>query len=200
MTKELTSKRITAVRDAKRGFWNFLTHAESAKRRKQPGALDFSLGNPHEMPPAGYAETLKNWTEPQHPQRHVAFMSLVEIRLKIAKPLPYSTTPRTLEEHIRKRRCELALLQKEVAPLLKVDPWTICDWEKDGTHLPVRYRGRIIDFLAYDPFPAPRSLPERIVARHQRLCLSQKQLAKRLGVDEGTLDNPCPAPAHLSSA
>jgi aspartate aminotransferase len=68
MAKELTSKRITAVRDAKRGFWNFLTHAESAKRRNEPGALDFSLGNPHEMPPAGYVETLKKWTEPRHPQ------------------------------------------------------------------------------------------------------------------------------------
>ena len=62
MAKESTSKRITAVRDAQRGFWNFLTHAESAKRRKEPGALDFSLGNPHEIPPAGYAETLKKWT------------------------------------------------------------------------------------------------------------------------------------------
>ena len=68
MADKLTSKRITAVRDAQRGFWNFLTHADSAKRRKQPGALDFSLGNPHEMPPKGYVETLKKWTEPQHPR------------------------------------------------------------------------------------------------------------------------------------
>ncbi len=68
MPDQLTSERITAVRDSQRGFWNFLTRAESAKRRGQPGALDFSLGNPHEMPPTGYTEALVKWTEPQHPQ------------------------------------------------------------------------------------------------------------------------------------
>lgn len=113
-------------------------------------------------------------------------MPFVEIRLKTNKPASYPTTPQTLGDHLEKRRHELDLFQKDVAALLEVDAWTVCNWEKDRTYPPIRYFPKIMDFLGYDPFPAPRSLSERFVARRRRLVLSQKQLARRMGVDEGT--------------
>ncbi len=90
-------------------------------------------------------------------------------------------------DHLKKRRCELGLLQKEVAFRLGVDDDTILNWEHGNTQPPVRFLPRIIRFLGYDPYPAAKLLAEKLVAKRRQLGLSRKQLAKRLGVDEGTL-------------
>ena len=45
----------------------------------------------------------------------------------------------------------------------------------------------IIRFLGYDPQPAPRNCGEQLVQRRSSLGLSQKDAAKQLGVDPGTL-------------
>ena len=65
MKQPLTSRRMEAVRDAKSAFWQFLTGGDLMERRRQPGIIDMSLGDPHEMPPAGFVEALKTWAEPQ---------------------------------------------------------------------------------------------------------------------------------------
>ena len=51
----------------------------------------------------------------------------------------------------------------------------------------VRMLPRIIHFLGYDPYPEPQSFAQELVARWRRLDLSQKRMAVRLGIDEGTL-------------
>ena len=115
------------------------------------------------------------------------FLPFGKISLKTAKPKPYPASPKTLGDHLKKRRHELELFQKDVAALLKVNAWTITNWERGRTYPSVRYLPRIIDFLDYDPYPASRSLSERIASGRRRLGLPQKELARRLGVDEGTL-------------
>ena len=101
--------------------------------------------------------------------------------------MPYPHEPRTLGEHLKKRRHELELRQKDVAARLWVNEWTIVNWEKDKTQPSVRYLPRIIDFLGYDPYPAPQSLADELVAQRRRLGLSRKRLARKLTIDEGTL-------------
>ncbi|MGQ0675639.1 MAG: helix-turn-helix domain-containing protein [Rhodospirillales bacterium] len=82
---------------------------------------------------------------------------------------------------------ELELRQKDVGRLLKVDAFTALNWEKDKTIPATRYLPRIVAFLGYDPFPAPETLGERIIATRRRLGIARKKLALRLGVDEGAL-------------
>jgi aspartate aminotransferase len=53
---ELTSFKL--IRD-------FFFHSAYARRRTEPGIVDFTFGNPHEMPPAAYVDTLRQAIEPR---------------------------------------------------------------------------------------------------------------------------------------
>jgi DNA-binding transcriptional regulator YiaG len=64
----------------------------------------------------------------------------------------YSEDPRTLGEHIRKKRIERTMLQKELAALLGVTEDCITGWEKERTEPQVKYYPNIIAFLEYYPF------------------------------------------------
>ena len=108
------------------------------------------------------------------------------IELKGQKSKPFSDSPKTLGEHLRKRRFELGLFQREVAERLGVDPHSVTDWEKDHQKPEVRFWPAIIAFLGYDPHPQPRTLSERLWAKRRMLGLSVAAAAARLGVDEGT--------------
>ncbi len=88
----------------------------------------------------------------------VALLPFCEISLKTAKPKLYPTDPQTIGDHLKKRRYELGFRQKDVAALLKVNEFTVCGWENDKKAPTVRYLPRIIEFLGYYPFPAPRTL------------------------------------------
>ncbi len=110
----------------------------------------------------------------------LSFCTAVRKRLK---PLPYPREPKTLGDHMKKRRYDLHLFQKQVACRLKVNEWTIVNWENHKIIPEVRYLPRIIEFLGFDPFPPPHTFGERIVTKRRVLGLSRK----RLGVDEGAL-------------
>jgi len=47
------------------------------------------------------------------------------ITLKALKPKETDFEPQTLGEHVRKRRLELKLTQKQAAERLGVNPWTV---------------------------------------------------------------------------
>jgi transcriptional regulator with XRE-family HTH domain len=96
---------------------------------------------------------------------------------------------RTLGDHIRKRRLELGLLQREVADLLGADPQSVNAWERNY-HQPALHRLQAITaFLGYDLKNASDDAPLglRIASKRRRLGLSQKALAESLGIDEGTV-------------
>jgi len=46
---------------------------------------------------------------------------------------------------------------------------------------------RIIEFLGYDPYPAPQSLGERLAAIRKSLGMPRVRPAEMIGIDEGTL-------------
>jgi transcriptional regulator with XRE-family HTH domain len=93
----------------------------------------------------------------------------------------------TIGDHLRKRRLDLGLVQREAAERLGVDHCTITNWELNRAKPALRFLPRILRFLGDIPFPPGRSLPERLRVRRRNLELSQGELARRLEVDESTL-------------
>ena len=119
-------------------------------------------------------------------QGRVALLQFEPLTLKALKPKETDFEPQTLGEHVRKRRLELRLTQKQAAERLGVNPWTVLNWEKDHTEPPIESMPAIIRFLGYDPFPEPKSLVERLLAKRRAMGWSIKEAARQLGVDEGT--------------
>jgi transcriptional regulator with XRE-family HTH domain len=73
----------------------------------------------------------------------------MRLELKASKPRScgYPKELKTLGDHIRKRRLDLGLLQREVAERVGVDETTILNWEKGRTEPAKRMRSRILIFL-----------------------------------------------------
>ncbi len=123
------------------------------------------------------------------PQRHlrVAFLPWTPVCLRALKPKDYSENPQTLGQHLKKRRFERALLQRDVAALLGVSVETYGGWEVDRIG---PYAGSwrcIIGFLGYDPNPLPQTLGERLSAKRRSLGWSQRRTAAHFGWDETTI-------------
>ena len=71
------------------------------------------------------------------------------------QPLPrYPTHPVTVGDHIRKRRMDRGLLQREVAEIIGVTESSVWNWEH-GTEPELHYNPKIIEFLGYIPFDCP---------------------------------------------
>ncbi len=111
------------------------------------------------------------------------------IRLNGRKPLSplYPEELTTWGDHIRKRRLDLGLLQKEVAKIIGVSASTITNWEVHRTEPAFWHLPKIITFLGYAPETEAKTLGERIVAARKLRGMSQKALARELGVDPGTV-------------
>lgn len=78
---------------------------------------------------------------------------ICKIILKAKKPChkPYPKELITYGDHIRKKRLDLNLLQKEVAEILHVTEDTITGWESGRSNPMTHYIPRIISFLGYSP-------------------------------------------------
>lgn len=109
------------------------------------------------------------------------------LTLKSLRTKDYSARPKTLGEYLKKRRRELGLLQREVADRMGINHFTYINWENDKTK-PVSSQFRpVIDFLGFDPTPAPATLAERLAAKRRATGITFEQAAQRLGWDPGTL-------------
>ena len=116
-------------------------------------------------------------------------MPFCGVQLRGQKPLPeaYPRELRTIGDHVRKRRLDLGLRQKDVARLLGANVNTVTNWEVGRSTPVLRYVPGIVRFLGYVPFPTDGLLPQRLRAYRQVFGLSQRALANRLGVDESTV-------------
>jgi DNA-binding XRE family transcriptional regulator len=54
-------------------------------------------------------------------------------------------------EHLKRRRLDFGLLQREVAEQIGVDKATLYNWEKGRSEAELRFYPAIIRFLGYDP-------------------------------------------------
>ena len=97
------------------------------------------------------------------PLGRVAFpLPGVPLAFQCVRPKPYPESPQTLGEHLLKRRHETELLQRQVALRLGVNTWTYINWETDQTTPIIGHYPAIFRFLGYDPFPGPKTLPEKL--------------------------------------
>lgn len=103
------------------------------------------------------------------------------------RPAPYPNEIKHLGDHIRRRRLELDLLQKDVAEKIGTHVQTVCNWERSDTSPALSWLPGIIRFLGYDPRPMPQEIGQRLRHHRQRRGQSQKELAAVLGIDPSIL-------------
>ncbi len=110
--------------------------------------------------------------------------------MKAQKPAvaAYPERLKTLGDHLRKRRLDLKLFQKEVAKRLGTSTTSIYNWE-DNRASPSLYRlPKIVEFLGYIPDSLKaKTSGEKMVTSRRLLGLTQKELAHRLVIDPSTL-------------
>jgi len=112
------------------------------------------------------------------------------LTLKAQKPLlsDYPLQTKSLGDHIRKRRLDLKIFQKDAAEKIGVDETTIWFWENNRVEPSISFIPKIIEFLGYIPFETKyNSLGERIIIFRRIHGLSQKKLASLIGIDSTTI-------------
>jgi DNA-binding transcriptional regulator YiaG len=78
---------------------------------------------------------------------------VVSLTFAQKRPLPdkYPIEPKTIGEHIRKRRMDLKMTQKELSKQFGVSEDTITYWEVGRSKPQKKFYSRIISFLKYTP-------------------------------------------------
>jgi transcriptional regulator with XRE-family HTH domain len=106
----------------------------------------------------------------------------IEIPLQIPSLPEFAQEPVTLGDHLRRRRLELGMFQKDVAAQIGVTPSTIWNWEHGWT-VDFRFIPQIITFLGYNPIPCPDDIIERLAWYKQVNGLTLEQLGTEMGRD-----------------
>jgi transcriptional regulator with XRE-family HTH domain len=121
---------------------------------------------------------------------YIHALHFCDVTLTTKKPIPeaYPKTLQTIGDHLRKRRLDLKLYQKDIAKLIGVTTDTITNWEKNRVGPTLKFIPKVIDFLGYDPLPdsAPTT-GQQIKLYRRKHGLSIKILAKILNIDQTTL-------------
>jgi transcriptional regulator with XRE-family HTH domain len=112
----------------------------------------------------------------------------VTLRAKKPKDSAYPAKLESLGNHIRQRRLDLGLRQRDVAHRIGVDESSILNWEREWSEPELRYLPAIIAFLGYVPDTSGGDSLGAVLVRHRTLRgLSQSAFARELRVDPGTL-------------
>ena len=95
----------------------------------------------------------------------------------------------TFGDHIRAKRLDMGLHQKDVAKALKVTTSTIVNWEKNRTKPPFTYYKDICSFLGCCPVENPATtLPLKLLyIRAYKFGMGHREFAKFTGFDESTI-------------
>ncbi|MEX2381217.1 MAG: helix-turn-helix domain-containing protein [Opitutales bacterium] len=115
-------------------------------------------------------------------------MTSCHLRFEAQRPLSeaYPTELTAVGDHIRKRRLDLGLLQRDVAGRIGVTALTIKNWELGHTEPEICYGPSIIDFLGYVPMHKPETVRDQLLAYRMIHGVSQRKAARRIGVDPTT--------------
>ena len=80
----------------------------------------------------------------------------------------------------------MAQTQRTLAVQFGVRAETVANWERGKSNPNVRRAAAVIRYLGYDPTPAGETPGDRFRAVRRRLGLTQREVAARLQLDEGT--------------
>ncbi len=116
------------------------------------------------------------------------FVAQMPWRLTAPTPKPhYPKQFKHLGDHIKARRIDFGLLQREVATRVGVSKEAIHNWERGHAEPEVRFCPALIEFLGYNPLPEPKTFGQAV--RRERISRgwSIARLAKEAGVDPATI-------------
>jgi len=136
----------------------------------------------------GYRSIL--FPDDRNSRRDMNALPFGRITLRSQKPMDsaYPKNLITLGDHIRKRRLDLKLTQKQVALILGTNVTSILGWETN-LHSPViSFIPKIVKFLEYIPYSKDFSdFKEKLIYFRRLYGLNQEKLAEMLGIDETTV-------------
>lgn len=120
---------------------------------------------------------------------------------KRPKSTNYPKLLKTVGDHLRTRRLDLGLLQRDVAGLMCTDLKNICNWELNHKQPSLHYLPRIVEFLGYDFWTERAGSIGGLLRMYRNTHgLTQKKFAKVIGIDPTTLSriergkrNPMPS-------
>ena len=118
--------------------------------------------------------------------------------MRFIAPTPkprYRKQLKHLGDHVRAKRINLGLCQKEVAARIGVDTATVTNWELGHTEPEERFIPALIRCLGHNPLPAARSPGEQVRRARLTRGLTVAGPAKLAGVDWASVshiekDNP----------
>jgi len=115
--------------------------------------------------------------------RDIPALPFCHLKFKTSYLAPgYPKEIRTIGVHIRKKRLDLGLLQKDVSKIIGVSKTTIYNWENARTTKPpVSIYPKVYEFLGYCIYDPGMPLKEKLVCWRKGLGLSQRKFAKRVG-------------------
>ena len=113
--------------------------------------------------------------------------SRLDNQVEKPKPEGYVLYPETIGEHIRNKRLDQKLLQRDLAVLFETSEDSITNWENNNSVPQIRFMPKIIAFLEYYPFEIKNTLGSRIQKYRYEYGLSHKKFGKLVGVDGGTV-------------
>ncbi len=102
----------------------------------------------------------------------------------------YPVAPKSLAEHLRRRRLDLGLTQEQAGARFGISFTAYNGWEGSRVSPGIGKWPLIFDFLGYDPSP-PRcdTFAAAVSALRRRLGLDKHHFAKRVGVDVKSVRN-----------
>lgn len=109
---------------------------------------------------------------------------------KVPKPLEiqHVANPQTIGQHLRKKRAQLRIMQKEVAFQIGVSEDCITNWENERSFPQIQFYPKIVHFLRYLPFEiGSETLGGKIKTYRNLNGLSHKQMGKILSVNASTI-------------
>lgn len=124
--------------------------------------------------------------------RDIPALPILRFETESVKPMDssYPKDPTSIGEHIRKKRIELKLFQKDLVDLFGVSEDFITYWENNRSTPQIHYYPALIRFLGYCPFELDLTTFEgRIKAYRYLHGLSRKHFAKLMAVDPQTIVN-----------
>ena len=115
-------------------------------------------------------------------------MPFCQLTLKAERPKSglYPEEITTYGDHIRARRLDAGLSQKQAAEAIGVDETSVFNWEGNKVHPAVRLIPRIIQFLGYCPFTPDLPAPEWLKLIRRSLGYTQEMMAMAVKIDEST--------------
>ena len=116
-------------------------------------------------------------------------MPFCRVSLKAKKQLSnqYPKALLTVGDHLRKKRLDLRLLQREVALLLGSTECSVYYWETSRTAPTLTHLPAIVKFLGYCPYDPAWGPGETLAMARKYRGISQEAMARLVGVDPGTL-------------